>query len=577
MASRTANSLGVLDYIVFAVLLIITVVTGLYHGLYKGGQNTTKKFILADRKVFSLPVALTILASFISPITLLGVPAEIYTYGAEYIPSVLQDFIMLPTVIFLFAPVFYGLDIMTSYQYLDRRYGYPMRCFGAFMFLCQTTFYTAIVMFTPALAIEAVTGFNLWILILLTGIVCTFYTTIGGLRAVIWTDAFMSIVMFSTIVVLIITGTNAAGGFTYVWEINKMANRTDMFQFPLDLTERFTFTNLMIGNYLTNLAVWGVSQTSVQRVLSARSLKDAQLSLAMNIPMLVGVLVICCLQGLVMYAYYYGPSPIDGTIRGPPNTTTPDQITVFFVSEQFGGIPGYQGLYISCLVAGSLSTISSNLNAMSAVTLIDVIRPIRVTIDKRKTSTERQDTTLTKVLVSVYGAVCIALAYVCVNLNTLVALFNTIFGAVGGPLLGSFTLGMLWPRANTYGVLIGSVTGFLMGIWCIIGSYVQAGRSDMFGLYKLSFQWYSFLTLSTTVILSLIMSEFFRRLDPDQNIKEIDPSLLSTFIRKKSSTKSALLDKEEMKERKNKTKIDNRIFKMKVSSSGEDEQTGTRL
>ncbi|XP_071844785.1 sodium-dependent multivitamin transporter-like isoform X2 [Apostichopus japonicus] len=530
MASRTANSLGVLDYIVFAVLLIITVVTGLYHGLYKGGQNTTKKFILADRKVFSLPVALTILASFISPITLLGVPAEIYTYGAEYIPSVLQDFIMLPTVIFLFAPVFYGLDIMTSYQYLDRRYGYPMRCFGAFMFLCQTTFYTAIVMFTPALAIEAVTGFNLWILILLTGIVCTFYTTIGGLRAVIWTDAFMSIVMFSTIVVLIITGTNAAGGFTYVWEINKMANRTDMFQ-----------------------------------------------SLAMNIPMLVGVLVICCLQGLVMYAYYYGPSPIDGTIRGPPNTTTPDQITVFFVSEQFGGIPGYQGLYISCLVAGSLSTISSNLNAMSAVTLIDVIRPIRVTIDKRKTSTERQDTTLTKVLVSVYGAVCIALAYVCVNLNTLVALFNTIFGAVGGPLLGSFTLGMLWPRANTYGVLIGSVTGFLMGIWCIIGSYVQAGRSDMFGLYKLSFQWYSFLTLSTTVILSLIMSEFFRRLDPDQNIKEIDPSLLSTFIRKKSSTKSALLDKEEMKERKNKTKIDNRIFKMKVSSSGEDEQTGTRL
>lgn len=452
---------------------------------------------------------------------------------------------MLPTVMILFVPVFYGLNITTAYEYLQQRFGYPMRCFGAFMFICQNVFYTAIVMFTPALAIEAVTGFDMRLLILLTGVICTFYTTLGGLSAVIWTDAFMAVVIFGTIIVVIITGTIATGDLAYVWEVNKNANRTDLFQFPLDPTERFTFPNLVIGAFLTDVAMWGVSQTSVQRFLSAKSLNHARLSIAINMPLLMILLSISGLQGLVMYAFYYGENPVDGTIRGPPNTTSPDQITVYFVSEQFGGIPGFQGLYISCLVAGSLSTISSNLNALSSVTLVDVIRPIRQWRSKTRgggdtTPSDLYDTKLSKVLVAVYGTLGLGLSYLCISLGTLVSLFNTLFGAVGSPLLGSFSLGMFWKRANTYGVLIGSVSGFLIGVLAILGSRIQAGRSDMFPLFKLSFQWYALLTLSTTVIVSLVMSELFRWCFPEENITEIDPLLLSPFIRDKKKPRQRL-------------------------------------
>ncbi|KAJ8031991.1 Sodium-coupled monocarboxylate transporter 1 [Holothuria leucospilota] len=209
--ANAANPMGVVDFIVFVAMLLITVCIGLYHGLYKGGQTTTSQFLLANRNVFSLPVALTILASFTSPVTLLGVPAEVYINGAEYMSVVLQDFIMLPT-------------------YLQRRFGYPMRCFGSIMFICQNVLYTAIVTFTPALAIEAITGVNMEVLILITGIVCTFYTTIGGLSAVIWTDAFMAIIILGTIVIVIVTGISATGDLGYIWEVNKMANRTDLFQ-----------------------------------------------------------------------------------------------------------------------------------------------------------------------------------------------------------------------------------------------------------------------------------------------------------------------------------------------------------
>lgn len=531
-----ATTLGVLDYVVFAALLTVTVITGLYHGVYKGGQTTTRQFLLADRKVFSIPIALTIIASFVSPVTLLGVPAEVYVYGPEYVTGTLNNLIMLPIAMVLYAPVFYGLNIMTCYQYLGIRYGYSMRAFGGFMFICQTVFYTGIVLFTPALAIEAVTGFDLWLLILITGVVCTFYTSIGGLSAVIWTDVVMAIIVLTTIVLLIITGTKATGDFSYIWEVNENASRTDLFQFPLDLTERFTFPSLFLGGLISNLSLWGVSQTAVQRILSAKSLNQARVSLAMNVPLVIGILVICALQGVVMYAYYYGPDPVDGTIRGPPNMTSPDQITVFFVEEQFGDIPGYLGLYISCLVAGSLSTISSNLNAMAAVVLVDILRPFREWRSGKEnlTHSEKRDTRLSKILVLVFGILSIAISYLCVNLDTIVSLFNTIFGAVGGPLVGSFTLGMLWKRANTFGALIGAVTGFLMGVWVTLGSYVQDDSINMFGLFKLSFQWYSVMTLLTTLIVSVIMSEFFRCLDPEENVKEVDPSLLATFIRPKN-------------------------------------------
>ncbi|KAJ8031992.1 Sodium-dependent multivitamin transporter [Holothuria leucospilota] len=320
-----------------------------------------------------------------------------------------------------------------------------------------------------------------------------------------------------------------------------------LFRFPFDPTERFTFLNLFVGSYLTGLSVWGVSQTSVQRFLSSKSLFHARMSVFIQLPLLIALILICGLQGLVMYAFYYGENPVDGSIRGPPNTTSADQITVYFVSEQFGGIPGFQGLYISCLVAGSLSTISSNLNALSSVTLVDIIRPYRHWRSTRRgdllaEESELRDTRLSKILVAVYGFLGLALSYLCLSMGTLISLFNTVFGAVGGPLLGSFGLGMLWKRANTHGVLSGSISGFLLGVVAILGSRFQAGHSQMFGLFKLSFQWYALMTLSTTVIVSIIMSEFFRRLDPDLNITDIDPKLLATFLRKEEKATKAKAD-----------------------------------
>ncbi|XP_072017033.1 sodium-coupled monocarboxylate transporter 1-like [Amphiura filiformis] len=420
MDNSDVYPLGTWDYIVFSVFLAVSAGTGLYHGFAKGGQQTTQSFLLADRSVFSLPVAMTLLASFISPITLLGIPAEIYTYGGLYLDFLFSQCLLYPSIVFIFVPVFYGLKITSAYEYLDQRFDVVIRIIGASIFIFQTSFYIAIVAYSPALAIEAVTNFDLWKTILITGLVCTLYTTLGGMKAVIWTDVIMFCVMFATTLMVIIMGTIKAGGFAYVWEFNHEEDRLDIFYFPKDLTARMSFPSLVIGGWLNSLPLWAVGQTAVQRILSARSMTDAKVSIWLNLPFSVLITFLAAFEGLVIYAFYYGgPIPsvpvVNSTVepvtsfileegRSPPNLTSSDQILIYFISQQFGNIPGYQGLFIACIFAGTLSTVSSGINALTAVMLVDIIKPFRQwrqqksTHNNTSTSNESKDTLITKCL-----------------------------------------------------------------------------------------------------------------------------------------------------------------------------------
>ncbi|XP_072051912.1 sodium-coupled monocarboxylate transporter 1-like [Amphiura filiformis] len=154
MASGDVYPLDTWDYVVFSLFLAVSVLTGLYHGFAKGGQRSTRQYLLADRNVFSVPVAMTLLASFLSPITLLGDPAETYVNGGLYFAVIFSNFLLYPTIALFFVPMFYNLEITSVYEYLDRRFGLIIRIFGAMVFFLQTALYMAIVSYSPAIAIE---------------------------------------------------------------------------------------------------------------------------------------------------------------------------------------------------------------------------------------------------------------------------------------------------------------------------------------------------------------------------------------------------------------------------------------
>ncbi|NXC78920.1 SC5A6 protein, partial [Anhinga anhinga] len=193
----------VIDYSIFVLLLVLSSAIGLFYALSGDRQRTVQEFLLANRNMGFLPVALSLLATFQSAVAILGVPAEIYHFGTEYWFLGCSYFLGLLIPAHIFIPIFYRLRITSTYEYLELRFNKTVRVFGtiAFIFqmvsgaggvgrtrrggLCRAAallspqvIYMGVVLYAPALALNAVTGFDLWSAVLTMGLVCTLYTTV---------------------------------------------------------------------------------------------------------------------------------------------------------------------------------------------------------------------------------------------------------------------------------------------------------------------------------------------------------------------------------------------------------------
>ncbi|XP_070579224.1 putative sodium-dependent multivitamin transporter [Ptychodera flava] len=249
-----------------------------------------------------LPVAMSIMVSFLSPLSILGRPSEMFAHGINYIPATLSCVWSLPMISYLFVPVFKGLKLTSSYEYMELRFNFALRIIVALIFMVQSTVYMAVCLLGPALAIQAVQGIEVWQTIIVTGFICCLYTTLGGMKGVIWTDVFQFFVIFGTVVAVIVIGVIQAGGFEEVFRINDRNGRLEM-SFSLDPTARLSVLSTFIGGGI-NYAPLFTSQTAVQRYMTVKSLKQSQMAVLMTMPFLLIILGCLYLSGLVLYAVY---------------------------------------------------------------------------------------------------------------------------------------------------------------------------------------------------------------------------------------------------------------------------------
>uniref|UniRef100_A0AAR2LND9 Sodium-dependent multivitamin transporter n=1 Tax=Pygocentrus nattereri TaxID=42514 RepID=A0AAR2LND9_PYGNA len=512
------------DYVIFALLLVASTGIGLFYAFSGGRQRTTQEFLLADRSMSCLPVSLSLLATFQSAVAILGAPSEIYTYGTQYWFLGCSYFLGLLIPAHIFIPVFYRLRLSSAYQYLELRFNKTVRICGTVTFIFQMVSVVLILCI-------AVTGFDLWGAVLAMGLVCTLYTTLGGLKAVIWTDVFQTIVMFAGQLAVIVVGAHQAGGISEVWRKAQNGSRISGLELNPDPLERHTFWTLAVGGVFLMLALYGVNQAQVQRYLSSRTEKEAIMSCYVVFPCQQIVLALGCLMGLVMYARYGEDSPLDkGYVK------TNDQMVLFFVMDVLRDLPGLPGLFVACLFSGALSTISSAFNSLATVTMEDLIKP------HFPGMAEARATLLSKGLALGYGLVCLAMAYIASLMGSVLQAALSIFGMVGGPLLGLFCLGMFFPWANSIGAVVGLVAGLVMAFWIGVGSFIarmQSGGppvldvtvfpdtvnattavmttlitsvapkprpSGVQALYSLSYMWYSAHNSATVVVVGLLVS-----------------------------------------------------------------------
>ncbi|ELT96491.1 hypothetical protein CAPTEDRAFT_143062 [Capitella teleta] len=426
----------VADYAIFLVILAISMGIGIFYARKGRKKETTATFLMADRSMSILPVSMSLLASFVSTIAILGIPSEMYIYGTQFLYAGLGFMLLVPLAAHIYLPIFYKLKLTSVFEYLEMRFNKTCRKTAAVCFIIQMLLYISIVLYAPSLAFEAVTGLNKWITVFVVGIVCTLYTSIGGIKAVMWTDAFQVLVLIAGLAAVLIKGSIDMGGMGNIWAIMEERNRT--YVFDTDPRIRHTFWTMTFGNCFQWLAIYGVNQATVQRAMTSRTLRQAQLALYVNIPGWIGVVTICGLCGFVAFAEYKDCDPLEQGRIG-----SPDQLLPLYVMDKLY-YPGLPGLFISCVFSGGLSTMSSGLNSLAAVTMEDFIKPTYFS-----ELSEQRATLISKIITLCYGAVMVAFTFVASNLGAILQASVGLFGMIGGPVLGVFTLGIIYPWANS--------------------------------------------------------------------------------------------------------------------------------
>ncbi len=196
-----------LDYILFSGILLLSTGMGLWAAYTGRHQKTAQQFLVGNRDFNPIPVTISIFMSFASAITVLGMTAEMYLYGLQFVLNVVGLVLSNIYCALVFVPFFYDLKMTSTFEYLERRYdSKAVRCIGDALYVSGQIFYMSLTTFAPATAFEALNGFPVWVSIVIEVLLATFYTSIGGMKALVWTDAIQGMIYFGGLIFILVMG-----------------------------------------------------------------------------------------------------------------------------------------------------------------------------------------------------------------------------------------------------------------------------------------------------------------------------------------------------------------------------------
>ncbi|CAJ0584954.1 unnamed protein product, partial [Mesorhabditis spiculigera] len=475
------RQLSWLDYAVFAFSLSLSVGTGVYHAIKsrlivrgRGGPSAKDEYLIGGRKMPALPVALSLLTTFLSGILMLGVPAEVFQRG----PQVWLNFaIGVSSSIFtaiIFLPIFHKMQSTCLHEYFIHRYRSVLirRLFSGLFFL-MTVVYMSVVIYAPAVALSAVFGVSKWHLILIFGSCTTLYTCIGGLKAVVWTDSLQACLMYGGVSALIYKGLNhpRVGGLDRVLRIASESGRLgEMWRWDVGIAQYNSIWINLISGTITWLAAFGVNQLAIQRYVSLPDLKTAQGIIYYTLLPFFVLCSIVAFVGLLVLAYFHECNPLE---TGQIAET--DHITILFARDVLQPTPGLFGLYVSCIMSATLSTLSSGMNSMAAAIYEDFLKQ---KLDGKITDT--QATQINKLIVVLCGLLSTILAFAAEPLGGILRVCISVMGAMSGPMVAIFVLAIFFPASGVLSCGISFVLSNLaMAVICL-SNYLEDPYKDLF-------------------------------------------------------------------------------------------------
>jgi len=496
-----------LDLVVIAIYFVAVAAIGFWCARR---QKSTEAYFVARRSIPGWAMGLSVFATIISSITFIAYPGASFKGNwNQLVPGFMAVgvLLVLGTVLIGFFRHAVG---MSAYEYFEKRFGYGARAYSALGFTAGHFSKMGFVLFTVTTAICGMTGWDKYHVIVGVGCVTILYTLIGGLEAVIWTEVLQGIVKIAGVVVVIaVLISIMPGGASAAFHLAGEKGKFSLGSFNLDLTANGNFWVLLLYGAFWYLQKYAVDQTLVQRYLVAKTDRQAMKGVALGAALCLPTWAAFMLVGTLLWAYYQlSGEVLPAHLIGANGKVISDEVFPYFLTTKIPA--GLAGIFMAALFSAAMSSMSSDLNCLSAVGVEDYYRKLR------PNSTDRQRLLVGKILVAVSGVLAVAVgAFIARKGQSALTLYYAATSIVSAGLAGMFLLAFFTRRANRQGLWIGIIVALIFTAWATL-------TGSKFKLVDLGWN-YDWPDVMIGVIAHMIVlvvgygaSWFF---PPDQNVK----------------------------------------------------------
>ena len=469
---------GTLEYALVLVYLLI--VAGVGSAFYRK-KSTSKEYFLGGRSIAWLPVGITIMAADLSALSVMGTPAWGYSHNLELLVAIFGYPLVAVIAIYVFIPFYSKLNLYTAYEYLERRFDIKVRLVTSILFQVLRGAHVALVIYAPSLVINLVTGLPVWKCILLMGLFTTFYTYLGGMKAVVWTSVIQfGTVMLGMALILVLALRQIPGGVGGAYHTALEAGRLKVFNFSLNPAELTSFWACLLGGIVLHLAPLATDQAILQSLFTTKSVKACNQSIITKTFLMIPTTLLLFLVGTVLFVFYHFHPTRLGKL------TIDDAIMPFFAVNT---LPGpIAALIVAAIFAASMAVMSGGINSLTTATTIDFYKRLL-----RPHESPQQYARVGRIGTACWGLGTTLLALYAGRLGALALAYNRVSSFISGPLLGIFLLATTTARTTATGSLIGAAAGSAVVAWVGLGT-------------RWSFFWQGPIGLVVTVVTGYLVS-----------------------------------------------------------------------
>ena len=341
------SNFGLVNWIVLIVYFAAMLILGSQVGKV---NKSTESYFLGSRRIPWWAIGLSVMATQCSAVSFIGMPGWGYTSGLHRLTFTFQFPLVMAILMTTFVPFFYNTKVVSVYEYLEKRFGAKSRGLLAVIFLISRGLQTAVVLFAPALALSMITGLNTSAAILLMGVIAIIYTVFGGISAVIWTDVVqMFVIWLGVILAILIPMSHVDGGLGTILANASANGMLSGFDYSFNLQDSYTFWGGLLGSGFLYLTYLGTDQSQIQRVLTAKNIRESKLSLAFAGFIVPIQTLLFLFSGICLYSAYGGQT-----------FEKSDYVMLTFINQY---LPvGIAGLVTAGVFGAGMSSLDSALN-----------------------------------------------------------------------------------------------------------------------------------------------------------------------------------------------------------------------